>query len=167
MRHHNSDLLLHYFVRGEFGPTPQRAMDWWEMMDPAVLVRLDVFRNMWNDSFMVSPHGRALGRLDNVSNTSDHNVEKRGRVQCVDGFPAGMTTQKDAEKAKELARQCGFSSIGLYPHWRPSPGLHLGIRLGAGGRNPMAEWGAVRTPDGKQKFVSWEEALRQLPKGET
>jgi hypothetical protein len=161
MGHHNDSLILHYFQSSEFGPTQHRQEDWWQHMDPAVLVRLDVFRGLWGAPFSVSGHSRALGRNNGPDNGSDHNVDVRGTVQCVDGFPSGLTSRADAERARDSARAAGLSSIGLYPHWS-QPGLHLGVRKGSGGAQPMATWGAVNK-GGKQVYVSWEEALEQLP----
>ena len=161
MRHHNDELILHHFVPREFGPNRHgRVIDWWPMMDPAVLVRLDIWRRMWGRPFEISGHAQALGRHTGNS-TSDHNVDMRGKVQCVDGFPTGLVTRRDAIRARELADQVGFSSIGLYPHWS-RPGLHLGVRFGAGGNVPVATWGAINVR-GVQQFVSWERALQELP----
>ena len=164
MKHRNDDLLLHYFNPPEFGPNKHgRDIDWWPFMAPEVLVRLDVFRILWGAPVTVSGHVRALGRKNDASNTSDHNVNRHGRVNCADTFPSGLSTREDAERAREAARQAGFSSIGLYPHWS-RPGLHLGVRKGNGGSAPMATWGAIQR-DGQQVYVSWDDALRQLPEG--
>jgi hypothetical protein len=161
MRHHNDELILHYFQSSEFGPTPSRQEDWWQHMDPCVLVRLDVLRSLWGASITISGHARALGRKNGSANNSDHNVDRRGKVQCIDGFPAGLRTQEDAERFLDLAQQVGFSSIGLYPDWS-SPGVHVGMREGHGGNALMATWGAI-TLNGTQTYVSWEEALQKLP----
>jgi hypothetical protein len=162
MKHHNDDLLLHYFNPGEFGPNQHgRTIDWWPDMDPAFLVRLDVFRRFWGEPITVSGHRVALGRHNGPDNTSDHNIDVRGTVQCADVFPSGLTSQADAGRARDLARAVGLSSIGLYPHWS-RPGLHLGVRKDHGGNKPMAAWGAVNR-NGKQVYVSWDEALRELP----
>jgi hypothetical protein len=160
VRHHNDELLLHHFTAPEFASNDHGRADWWADMDPAFLVRLDVFRAMWGAPITVSGHPRALGRHLGPGSHSDHNIDVRGTVQCADVFPGGMTSQADAERARDLARAVGLSSIGLYPHWS-QPGLHLGIRKGFGGNRPMATWGAVNR-GGKQVYVSWGEALKEL-----
>lgn len=161
MRHHNDDLILHYFEKDEFGPTDHRSDDWWQHMDPCVLVRLDVLRGLWGASIQISGAARALGRRNGRDNDSDHNVDRRGKVQCIDGFPAGLRTREDAERFRDLAQKVGFSSIGLYPDWS-SPGVHVGMRPGHGGNSPMAIWGAI-TKGEKQVYVSWDKALQKLP----
>ena len=161
MNHHNNTILLHHFSPSEFGPNSHgRTEDWWPHMAPDVLVRLDVFRRLWGAPITVSGHPRALGRRLGANGGSDHNVDRHGRVNCADLFPSGLRTQKDAIRAREIAEQIGFGSIGLYPHWS-SPGLHLGVRKGHGGNRPMATWGAIRRND-QQTYVSWDEVLQHL-----
>ena len=162
MMHSNDHLILHHFSASEFGPSRHgRTTDWWPAMAPELLVRADVFRAMWGAPIMVSGHRRALGRHDDPTNRSDHNVNRHNRVNGFDAFPSGLRTRADAERARQIAQQVGLSSIGLYPHWS-RPGLHLGVRKGNGGPAPMATWGAIQR-DGQQMYVTWDEALRQLP----
>ena len=155
------DLTLYHFVRSEFGPTDHRDEDWWEWMDPRLLVSLDVFRGMWGAPVNVSEHAQALGRHNGPENHSDHNVDRRCYVRGVDVFPQGLTTEADALRAMECATQAGFSSFGLYPHWLAGPGLHLGSRPERSPATP-ALWGAVNNEQGEQTYVSLHEALDQM-----
>ena len=149
------DAYLHYFTSNEY-------RQWWDSMNPALVVRVDVFRGLWGAPVDVSGHCRALGRHNGSGNASDHNVDNDGMVNAVDVFPRGLRTQKDAARAMDAAMRAGIGSIGLYPHWGGGVGLHLGVRVGRGGSNEMARWGAV-LKSGVQTYVSWEEALDQLP----
>lgn len=158
----NNDLILHYFTPSEFGANGHgRTTDWWPRMNPGLLVRADVFRELWGQPVTVSGHARALGRRNGPGSNSDHNVDVRGTVDGMDVFPTGMVNRGAARRALECAKRAGLSSIGLYPHWG-RPGLHLGVRQGHGGPHPMAMWGAVNR-NGEQVYVSWEEAINQLP----
>ena len=62
-----------------------------------------------------------------------------------------------------------FSGIGVYPFWKPRPGLHVDVRhLSAvnpsKGATPLrpATWGAVRGAGGRQEYVSAAAALARF-----
>lgn len=142
----NKYLQLHYFQPEEFGPTPYRVIDWYPDMAPELLTRLDVLRGIWGAPIRISPAVQALGRRggsNGGNQSSDHNVDARGRVEAVDCFPEGLMDGETAERLWQFAEMIGFGSLGIYPDWSPQPGVHLGIRAGWGGRQSMATWGGV------------------------
>lgn len=151
-------MMLHHFNRAEF---IRDATDWWPLMNLRLLVLLDVYRHQRGRPVAISPHPRALGRPNWPNANSDHAVDVRGTVDAADVLPAGLVTRADAERELELARSIGFTALGLYPHWRPSAGLHLGLRPGQRMGNP-ATWGAILI-DGEQTYVSLDHALDHMP----
>ncbi len=154
---------LYYFDRHEFG-------DWAFYMAPRLLVLADSFRHQWGAPITVrfkwddnNVAGR-LGRHLGESAKSDHNVDRWEEVRGMDCFPSGITTRQDAQRAIDLARSIGFTGIGFYPHWQPSPGLHLGVRTDRKPGSP-AMWGAIRPDrDAPQRYVSMCLALEQMDK---
>lgn len=145
---------MQYFTRSEF---VREGIDWWPQMNPRLLVLLDVFRHMRGAAVTISPHRRALGRPAWPNQGSDHAIDVRGTVDAADVLPAGMRTATDAERDIDLAVRIGFTALGFYPHWQPSPGLHLGVRPGRRMGKP-AMWGAINI-DGVQTYVSLDQAL--------
>lgn len=148
-----NSLGLVHFRAAEFR---RGGVQWFLVMDPRLLVLLDTFRFMWGRPVAISQHPAALGRHLSDSR-SDHNVDRDGTVYAADVHPIGMDTRERAEQAIELARSIGFTAIGVYPHWQPRPGLHLGTRRDRRPGKP-AEWGAVRRDD-RQVFTSMDHAL--------
>lgn len=104
--------------------------EWWEFMDVDLLIKLDLFRERWNNIVDISPAHGSLGRNDGDSK-SYHNVDKYGQVRAVDIFPRGLTRQ-NAALAVEIAESCGFGGIGVYTDTKPSMMLHLDNRSGRG-----------------------------------
>lgn len=145
---------LQYFTFHEFD---RDGENWFHAMHPWVLRGLDLFRHEWGKPVRISPHPLALGRRDGTDTLSDHNIDKWGRVLAADVMPEGMEEHGDAYFAVVLADRVGFTSIGLYPDWKPGGGLHLGVRPGRKLGDP-AQWGAVDL-DGKQTYVSLDAAL--------
>ena len=115
--------------------------DWWSQMNPKLVVLSDIFREFWGDSVLVSPVNGAIGRHKGDSSTQ-HNVDKWGMVNATDYMIPSLETWEGYWKAYELAKQVGFTGIGVYPHWKPHPGLHLDVRPDRVAGNP-AEWGAL------------------------
>lgn len=143
----------HEFVRG--------GEDWFPLMAPRLLVTLDLFRYRWGDVVEVSPHPAAIGRRLGPSVLSDHNVDRWGLVHGIDVMPRGMERRRDAERAVRYLVEVGATAIGVYPHWQPGAGVHVGQRDSHRPGAP-ASWGAVRR-DGKQVYVSLDEALGAMP----
>jgi len=76
-------------------------------------------------------------------------------------MPHGMDTAEDRQRAVEIATTVGFIGIGVYPDWKPRPGLHLDMkrREGRGFGNP-GTWSAFRNPEtGEQEYFDLAKAL--------
>ena len=133
---------LRYFTPAEFG-------EWWPLMSPDLLLKLDEFRARLGVPVMISPAPGALGRHLG-SSLSQHNVDMWGEVRAADVMPLGA----DLQTAYRVAREVGFHGIGLYPDWKPHPGLHLDVRPG-----PLALWSGLLDNEGNQYYTGIEAAL--------
>lgn len=135
---------LKHFKASEFG-------GWWPLMNRDLLLKLDEFRERWGVPVQISPASGAIGR-ETKGSASQHNVLRWGEVRAVDVMPVGMTTEAAKRRAVEIARDVGFTGIGLYPDWQPWPGLHLDVRADREPGDP-AEWAGVKTVRG-QEYVA-------------
>lgn len=146
---------LKHFTEHEFGK-------WWAFMRPELLSAIDEFREMWDRPVVIRfpwDGPDVAGRLGRPGDGgSDHNVSLHGEVRAIDCFPLGMATRQDMERAVGIAERCGINAIGIYPHWKPSPGMHLGQRPGT---KAVAHWGGIRA-DGEQEIVPMVVALEQV-----
>lgn len=148
-----------FFAPHEFGA-------WADMMHPALLFALDVLRDELNAPVVISPAKGSLGRRMGKA-TSLHNVELHGMVYAADVLlPLAWGVGEGFEAARDLRL---FSGIGVYPFWKPRPGLHLDVRhLSAmnpsKGATPLspATWGAVPGAGGRQEYVSAAAALARF-----
>lgn len=148
---------MDYFTDDEF-------RQWLDMMHAELLTKVDLFRHRWGAPVHISPVVGAIGR-DGGKSTSGHNWEYWGEVMAVDVLPAGIETRADAERAVRIAHECGFRDIGFYPHWSPSPGLHLGTRPTNRMDDP-ATWGGYRDENGKQRTdISLQAAIELMLEG--
>lgn len=148
---------LHYFVEGEFN----RGEDWSLMMSPRLLVMLDVLRHRWGKIIDISPAEGSLGRRMGGQNLSQHNVDCWGEVRAADVMPHGIITDADAYAFYVCASETGFTGIGFYPSWKPKPGFHLDIRTDRSPGVP-ATWGGVLNDEGRQAYVSLNEAMERM-----
>jgi len=139
---------LRHFDPNEFGK-------WGPWMSERLLEALDEFRHALMAPVMISPADGSLGRFAGDSG-SQHNIDKWDEVRAADV----MAPRTDVLRAYEVARELGmFSGIGLYPHWRPYPGLHLDVRESATPEGP-ALWGAIKNECGRQVYVPLDVAKR-------
>ena len=106
---------------------------------------LDAFREELGRKVMVSPAPGSMLRWDK----GEEGEHPKGRTIDV-MLPEGP----DLKTAYEVAKKIGFGGIGVYPDWKPYPGLHLDIRPRAEGQGP-AKWAGIKE-DGKQIYVSIE-----------
>lgn len=130
---------LRHFKASEFGV-------WWPLMSTDLLVKLDAFREAWGDEVAISPATGALGRNirdEEPKAASQHNVLRWGEVRAADIMPKDMLTSADRRRAVQVARQVGFTGIGVYPGWEPSPGLHLDVRRDRTAANPST-WSGIK-----------------------
>lgn len=135
---------------------PSEFREWWPDMSVRLLVLLDVFRYQWGRPCQVSPAPGALGRNQGRDARSQHNVDRWGEVRAADIMPAGLHTREDARRAIDCAITAGFTGIGIYPYWEPTPGLHLDVRTCECPGQP-ATWGRV---DGE--YIAHTVALRHF-----
>ena len=146
-----------FFEPPEF--VTNNGTDWFPCMALKLLYKLDTYRCLTGEGFLVSKHDSALGRYLGPENESTHNVDYWGEVLAVDGFPANMDCREEANHRIQLARGCGFTGIGLYPDWHGGPGLHLDVRPTREPGDP-ATWGYVL--EGNQYVeVTLHKALEQ------
>lgn len=145
-----------YFSAGEFGA-------WVNRVHPALLFALDVLRDTLGSTLSISPAAGALGRWLGGS-SSLHNVDVFGMVYAADVLlPLSWGVAEGFDAARNVRL---FSGIGVYPFWKPRPGLHVDVRhLSAlnpsKGATPLrpATWGGVRGAGGRQEYVSAAAAL--------
>ena len=148
-----------WFSAREFGT-------WANMMHPALLFALDVLRDALNAPVGISPAAGSLGRRLGGS-SSLHNVDVFGMVYAADVLlPLSWGVAEGFDAARNVRL---FSGIGVYPFWKPRPGLHLDVRhLSAmnpsKGATPLrpATWGAVLGAGGRQEYVSAAAALARF-----
>lgn len=142
--------------------SPREFQGWATMMDVTLLVRLDTWRALWGKPIAISSHPRGVGREVEEGKPgydSQHNYVQWRQVRAVDCIPSGITTADDLRRARDLAIDAGFTGVGVYPHWRPSPGVHVDTRRSNVPGEP-ALWGAVQPDrDQAQQYVSAEAAL--------
>jgi hypothetical protein len=129
---------------------PEEFQGYFDRLHPDLKIKLDELRERIGSPIAISPAPGAVGR---TTGNSYHNYVKHGSVMAVDVFPdANVYLPGFLEEAKEI----GFTGIGYYPHWQPRPGFHVDVRPG----DRVATWGGVRNEEGKQIYVSIEEAFR-------
>lgn len=143
---------MKYFQESEF-------QGWFDKMDPFLLFGIDYFREYWGAPVSVSPVDGAVGRHLGTHNRSGHNIDVWGKVMAIDLFPQGMKTGQDFKRAFDCAVKAGLLGFGVYPDWKPSPGVHLDMvpRAGRGVGNP-GRWSAFKI-DGKQTYFPIDKAF--------
>lgn len=148
-----------HFSNSEFGP-------WAGFIHPALLFGLDVLRETLNAPVVISAARGALGRRLGGSK-SLHNVDVFGMVYAADVLlPMTMSASEGFDTALKLRL---FSGVGVYPFWKPRPGLHLDVRhasavnpsRGATPLNP-ATWGAIPGAGRRQEYTSAAAALARF-----
>lgn len=144
---------LKYFKPSEFGV-------WWLVLDNKLLVGLDKLRELWGHPILISPASGALGRKDG-NEKSQHFPDKNGIVHAADIMPTingrGLNPSELTQFYNLVRSMNWFSGVGVYPDWKPYPGLHLDTRTDRMADNP-AKWAGIQTADG-QKYVSIQQVL--------
>lgn len=133
-----------YFSPGEFG-------GWYDQMAPALLRRLDDYREAWGGRVVISPVPGGVGRRLGEGDHSQHNVDQWGEVRAVDFFPQVrgldgkwryINSAPQIKRAYEVARQVGFTGIGVYTDTTPGYMVHGDVRPDRTAENP-AVWSRV------------------------
>lgn len=134
-------LSLVYFTLNDFrGEWPFLAIE--------LLRKLDRFAEAMaklGAKVVISPAPGSMMRWDK----EEEGEHKYGRA--IDVMIIGPVT---LEQSYEVAKNIGFSGIGVYPDWVPYKGLHLDIRNGRDPGNP-AKWAGIKE-SGKQVYVAIE-----------
>jgi len=149
-------MKLRYFTEEEF-------REWYYKMNPVLLKLLDLYRMHLHKKIIISPSPNAIGRVDIVSN-SQHNVFKWGKVNAIDIMPINENgtglSMPQLKQSFILAKNMGFTGIGVYPDWKPYPGLHLDVREDRYVGDP-ALWGAINK-NNKQIYVTINEIFKNV-----
>ena len=130
----NKTLILKHFKESEF-------KGYWGYMSKDLLLKLDEFREKLGSAVSISTAIGGIGRHDNSG--SYHNIDKHGQVLAVDVM---ISSDVSLDYAAKIAKDVGFSGIGVYPHWRPSHGLHLDLRADS------LSWRGFIAQSGKQEY---------------
>lgn len=144
------DLDLEFFTALEFGL-------WYPVMSKKLLLKDDEFRRRLGAPVLVSSAGGALGRDDDPEATSQHNILKWGEVRANDLMIPSMQTASDRQEVFRIARQVGFTGIGIYPDWQPHQGIHVDVREDRESGDP-ATWAAFKV-DGEQQYTGLDAAF--------
>jgi len=132
---------LRHFKLSEFGAALP-------FLSVGLLQKLDEFRERLGRKVMISTAPGALIRFDKGSE-SQHTFGRAADIMLPDG--------PDLETAFGIAKAVGFTGIGVYPDWKPYPGLHLDIRKLKPGQS-IAIW-AGKNKDGRQVYTNISEVL--------
>lgn len=154
----------YYFMKAANKPSleffsPLEFNIWYPAMDNKLLLGLDELRRRWGHPIMISSALGALGRKE--GNEKSWHFPRNGIVHAADIMPTkdgkGLTP-KELTQFYNLVRSMNwFSGVGVYPDWKPYPGLHLDTRTDRMADNP-AKWAGVQTASG-QKYVAIEQVL--------
>lgn len=110
---------LKYFTPDEFGT-------FYTFINNDLLIKLDKFRELWGKPVIVSGAEGGVGRHDDSN--SQHNIDLLGETRAIDVFPQGMDNISERQRALAIAKQVGFTGIGLYTDTKPSNLLHVDVR---------------------------------------
>lgn len=146
-------MKLRYFMEEEF-------RGWFEQINPVLLKLLDIYRMHLHKRIIISPVEGAIGRSDDSN--SQHNIRRWGKVNAIDIMPINENrtslSMPQLKQAFILAKNLGFTGIGVYPDWKPYAGLHLDVREDRVIGDP-ATWAGINN-DGKQVYITINEVFR-------
>jgi hypothetical protein len=133
---------------------------WWPAMNTELVALVDELGRRVDEAggeLRISPADGALGRKLGPNDDSQHNVTKWGEVRAADVMITGI----DLQDAYDLAREVGFTGVGVYPDWDPDPGLHVDVREDASPDDP-AQWAGLDTENGGQTYVAASQVVRTV-----
>ena len=139
--------------------TPEEFRGFYDKMDERLLHILDQFRSHWGAPVIISPAEGAIGR---TYGKGFHNYARHGKIMAIDVMPRGFNGPDDFRRAVAILTELGALGIGIYPDWKPSPGLHIdvGDRSNRSIGNP-ATWSAFSDgPNGKQMYYGIERSFK-------
>lgn len=152
------NLPLKHFSKAEFGA-------YWPLMSLDLLSRLDAFRDALGYPVAISSAPGAIGRpiigggqAESGAEKSWHNYALHGEIMAVDihPLPPGGADAEERQRWYQLAKQVGFTGIGIYPDWN-RPGMHLDVRTDRQPGSP-ATWAGVYR-GGKQIYTNINEGF--------
>ncbi|MDP2505646.1 hypothetical protein [Oceanobacter sp. 3_MG-2023] len=123
---------LNYFNESEF-------YGFYPLLSNDLLFKLDEFRNRWGAPVRVSPATGAIVRFNGTGDESQHNVDMWGESRAIDVFPEGMEAAEDRARAYQIAKDVGFTGIGIYTDTKPGNMIHVDVRKGT----HVATWSRV------------------------
>lgn len=147
---HNSTLeavdwsRVRYFRPAEF----QGYADY---LDPLLVYALDEFRHRLGSRVMISPAPGAIVREEGNPNSQHYVGSFDAPIRkgtAIDVMPLDATLQEAYDVARSIEE---FGGIGVYPDWKPMPGLHLDTRPKKSGH--VATWMGLRMSDGSQRYA--------------
>lgn len=139
---------------------PSEFREWHQDMSPRLLTLMDVLRHMLGRDkiFVISPDKDALGRRMGSNEMSSHNIDVHGQVLALDGFFPWIKSQDELRHVFNLAREIGFTGIGIYADTyykgKKMPMFHLDCRTTHKMGSP-ATWGRI----GGKKGYSINQAI--------
>ncbi len=132
---------IRYFTPAEFGGNENL-----KHIDPRIIHALDDMRHRLGKPIRISPAPGALFRLTGSKNSRHYAV---GRLSdAIDIFPE--SSLREAYNAAVEVSAIG--GIGVYPDWKPRPGMHIDGRPRKGGR--VANWMGRNQPGGGQFYAA-------------
>jgi hypothetical protein len=138
--------------------TPTEFQGWFYKLSPVLKAKLDALREELGAPVHLSKAEGSIGRRLGLDSLTQHNFDRWGEVRAVDGYlPEGVTYLEFYNVAKEV----GFTGIGLYDGWSGGRGFHVDVREDRDEGSP-AIWGGTYiydpvTKKGKTTYGSiWE-----------
>lgn len=133
-------------IKFKFKNIPENALaGYWPFLNLGLLAKYNKFLARCPDAF-ISPAPGAVFRL-----SADESQHALGRALDV------MLPITTLDYAFEVAKEVGFTGIGLYPDWTPYKGIHLDVRLGRTPGKP-AKWAGIKQ-GGKQIYVAVNQVI--------
>lgn len=123
-------------------------------IDGRLIYAVDELRARLGAALIVSPARGSMTRFGDAARTSMHYANPAAGIygQAVD-LMSPEATLREVYEAAAAVREIG--GIGIYPNWRPWPGVHVDIRArGTGGR--LATWMGIGTPQ-RYAVLDWEQ----------
>lgn len=144
-------MKLNHFDADEF-------REWYGMMAPELLVRLDALRGVLGYPVFISTNPDAIGRtLGKGGSTSQHNVDRWGEVRAVDIFPSKIEPRRWVKAAKLV----GFRGVGCYPATTYRGRAWAMMHVDTGEHKAWRSWGVLGSGKNRDE-VSLEAGIEQI-----
>ena len=135
--------IVRHFKPSEFiHPIDGDMLQW---LSPSIVYGLDDVREVLGGRIRISPASGSMARFDGNPN-SQHFTSNDRQCRAIDVMPIDNTIVELYEAAKRVP---AIKGIGLYPDWKPRPGVHLDTRE----TTSLASWMGYKGDDNKQKYA--------------